>query len=160
MRTRKKTKISLTLLAAALASAALLSGCSTEAGPAVKPQAGDPGPQALQVKLDALSVDQCFTSPADQIPSGCEKYITQLANTSNTLRARIATSAGAEAGGTVSKEGLNKDALTTQANNLDKGISAFRAQNCTTISSANEPCAQALIDVSNAVKTIKAELSG
>lgn len=144
-------KVSTALVALAFSGSVLLSGCSSEAGPSVKPQASDPGPEALLTKLDALSADQCLISPADQIPSGCEKYITQLASTSGTIHAQIAKLPSTPA--------RHSAALTSQADALDKGIAEFRGQNCTTVSAVGPPCTPVLISLSDTVKALKAELT-
>jgi len=83
----------------------VLSGCGNEAGPTPK-QGGEPGPDALPTKLDALTVDQCYASPRTQLPKGCEKYVTEVGNVPGTARKRAADrdprlAAEAEASGPV-----------------------------------------------------------
>jgi len=117
----------------------LLSGCGSEAGPTPK-QGGEPGPDALPTKLDALSADLCYRSPQTQLPKGCEKYVTELGGTAGTVRKRA---------------GETDKALSAQADALDRGIAAFRGASCTTVPTPGGACTQALTDIATAVTTIK-----
>lgn len=124
----------------------LLSGCGdNEAGPKTAQPAGDPGPDALPIKLNALTVDDCYLSPDIQIPQGCEKYVTELGNTVNTLRDRATTSKDPQ--------------LTVQADRLDKAVSTYRSNSCNTVtSSGNGPCKDALVDIAGTLNLIKANV--
>lgn len=122
-----------TLAIGALALA--LTACSgQEAGP--KPQGGGQtaGPDVLGIKLDALTADQCYRSPASQVPRGCAKYITELGSTVGTVR---------QAG------------LTASADNLGKGVDAYRGAHCDTVSAPGDPCTQTLSDIAATLTTIK-----
>lgn len=88
----------------------------------------------LGTKLDALTADQCYRNPASQVPRGCEKYVTELGSTVGTVRA-----AG----------------LTASADALDKGVGAYRAAHCETVSATSNPCSKTLSDIAATVTTIK-----
>ncbi|GAA4549125.1 hypothetical protein [Amycolatopsis samaneae] len=124
-----------------LAAAALLlvlGGCSREAGPTPK-AGGQAGPDSLPIKLDALTTDQCFLSPAAQVPSGCEKYVTQLDGTGRVIQQQAGTDRP----------------LADQATALSRGITAFRSAGCTTVATPGGPCTTALTDIAAAVTKIK-----
>ena len=121
----------------------LLTGCGKEAGPTPK-QGGEPGPDALPVKLDALSVDQCYLNPRSQLPKGCEKYVTEVGNVPGTVRKRAA---GADA------------QLAAQADALEKAVGTFRSAGCTTVATPGGPCTQALDDIAAAVTSLKQRIS-
>ncbi|MGW4483553.1 hypothetical protein ACWEOE_06910 [Amycolatopsis sp. NPDC004368] len=120
-----------------------LAGCGSEAGPTPGPNPGTPGPDALPIKLDALSADACYTSPQTQLPKGCEKYVTEVSGTAGAVHARAA------AGKTVDV------ALEHAAAALDQGVGAFRGAGCTTVPTAGGPCTQALITISGALTSVK-----
>jgi hypothetical protein len=124
----------------------LLSGCGgNEAGPKVARPAGDPGPDALPIKLNALTVDDCFLSPSLQIPKGCEKYVTELGGTVNTLRDRATTSKDPK--------------LNDEADGLSKAVAAYRSNSCDTVTaSGNGPCKNALVDIAGTLAVIKANV--
>jgi hypothetical protein len=117
-----------------------LAGCGTEAGPAPRPPAQEPGPDALPTKLGALSADQCYLSPQTQLPKGCEKFVTELGGTAGTVRKRA---------------GSTDKALAAQADALDRGITSYRGTGCSSVPTPGGPCTQALVDISAALKTIK-----
>lgn len=122
--------------------AALLTGCSTEAGPTPKPAPQPPGPDALRIELDAQMTDQCFRAPTEQDPPNCEKYITQLASTPGIARDL--------AGGNA--------ALADAAENLRAGVQAYRDNGCTEADKAGPACGQALADVADALRAIEQAL--
>jgi hypothetical protein len=120
----------------------VLSGCGNEAGPTPK-QGGEPGPDALPIKLDALTTDQCYASPRTQLPKGCEKYVTELGSVPGTARKRAA----------------DKDPqLVTEAAGLDRAIGAFRGAGCTTVADPGGACTQALVDIAAAVSGLKKQV--
>ncbi|WP_246257278.1 hypothetical protein [Amycolatopsis anabasis] len=132
------------LVAAGGALVLMLAGCSNEAGPKPGRPAPDPGPEALQVKLDALAVDPCFVAPEKQKPKGCEKYVTQLANTALTAR-KLA--------------GTRNPGLAAQADQLDKAVATYRDKGCNAAEDpGTAPCGPALTDMSAALRAIKASL--
>ncbi|GLY68337.1 hypothetical protein [Amycolatopsis taiwanensis] len=113
----------------------LLAACGgQEAGP--KPQGGGQtaSTDVLGIKLDALTADQCYRSPTSQVPRGCAKYITELGSTVGTVRA-----AG----------------LVGYADDLSKGIDAYRASNCESVSTPGNPCSQTLSDIAATLTRIK-----
>ncbi len=121
----------------------VLSGCGTEAGPAPKPQAGEPGPDALPTKLDALTVDQCYGSPRTQLPKGCEKYVTEVANVPGAAR----------------KRADDRDPqLVAEAGKLEQAVGSFRGAGCTTVPAAGGPCTQALVDIAAALSGLKKQV--
>lgn len=104
-------------------------------------QGRDPGPAALDVKLEAITGDDCFRAPGEVYPPNCEKYITQLSTVGGT--AREFTGAG--------------PGLGEAADELDAGVRAYRSNGC---SGGEDPaCTAALTDISAAVKTLRTELS-
>ncbi|WP_410569323.1 hypothetical protein [Amycolatopsis sp. cmx-4-61] len=121
----------------------VLSGCGNEAGPAPKPQAGEPGPDALPVKLDALTVDQCYASPRTQLPKGCEKYVTEVGNVPGAARKRAAD---------------RDPQLTAEAAELEQAVGEFRGAGCTTVPAAGGPCSQALVDIAAALGGLKKQV--
>ncbi|WP_410591248.1 hypothetical protein [Amycolatopsis sp. lyj-23] len=122
----------------------VLSGCGNEAGPAPKPQAGAPGPDALPVKLDALTVDQCYASPRTQLPKGCEKYVTEVGNVPGAARKRAAD---------------GDPQLVAEAAKLEQAVAEFRTAGCTTVPAAGGPCSQALVDVAAALSGLKKQVA-
>ncbi len=127
--------------------ALVLTGCSTEAGPKARPGAGDPGPDALPTKLDALSADACFTGPQTQLPKGCEKYVTEVGNTAGSVHKL------AKAGKTVNQP-LDRDATA-----LDQAVGAFRQAGCTTVPTPGGACTQALVSISAALTEAKQKVN-
>lgn len=123
--------------------ALVLTGCSNEAGPKARPGAGDPGPDALPTKLDALSADACFTAPQSQLPKGCEKYVTEVGNTAGSVH-RLA-----KAGKTVNQP------LDADATAIDQAVGAFRQAGCTTVPAPGGACTQALVSISGALTEVK-----
>jgi hypothetical protein len=120
----------------------VLSGCGNEAGPTPK-QGGEPGPDALPTKLAALTADQCYASPRTQLPKGCEKYVTEVANVPGTAR----------------KRADDRDPqLVAEADKLDTAIKAFRGAGCTTVPDPGGPCTQALVDVAAALSGLKKQV--
>ncbi|PFG47350.1 hypothetical protein ATK36_2387 [Amycolatopsis sulphurea] len=125
----------------------VLTGCSQEAGPTPGPNPGTPGPDALPIKLDALSADACYSSPQTQRPSGCEKYVTEVGGTSGSVHAR------AQAGKTVDRP------LDAEATALDQAVSAFREAGCTTVPSPGGACTKALTDVATTIAAVKKQVN-
>ncbi|MEV7091376.1 hypothetical protein AB0M80_00900 [Amycolatopsis sp. NPDC051045] len=121
----------------------VLSGCGNEAGPAPKRQAGEPGPDALPTKLAALTVDQCYASPRTQLPKGCEKYVTEVANVPGAAR----------------KRANDRDPqLVTEAGRVEQAVGEFRGAGCTTVPAAGGPCSQALVDIAAALSGLKKQV--
>lgn len=120
----------------------VLSGCGGEAGPTPK-QGGEPGPDALPTKLDALTVDQCYASPRTQLPKGCEKYVTEVGNVPGSAR----------------KRANDRDPqLVAEADQLDTAVKAFRSASCTTVPDPGGPCTQALVDIAGALGNLKKQV--
>jgi hypothetical protein len=118
----------------------VLSGCNgQEAGPKPK-QGGAPGPDALPIKLSALTADECYLNPATQLPKGCEKYVTELSNTAGQARKRA---------------GDTDPQLSAQSDALTKAVSAFRSSSCTTEAKTGGPCTQALTDIASSLTAIQ-----
>jgi outer membrane murein-binding lipoprotein Lpp len=122
----------------------LVSACSSEAGPTPKRGAQDPGPEALRVKLEALTADACYTDPEKQNPPGCEKYVTQLGSVPATARGFAGTD-GPE--------------LAAQADELATAITAYRSDSCYTPEGTGaDACSAALMDIADALTGVKSEL--
>jgi hypothetical protein len=118
----------------------LLTACGHE-GEVTPGQSGQQfSPDALPVKLDALSTDQCYLNPRTQTPKGCEKYVTELGGTAGAVRQR---------GGGTSKP------LNAEADALDHAVAAYRSASCSTVTTPGGPCTDALSDIANAVSAIK-----
>ena len=100
----------------------VLSGCGGEAGPTPK-QGGEPGPDALPIKLDALTVDPCYASPETQLPKGCEKYVTEVGTVPGTARKRAKPSTG----------------NSTAKGQAGQGGQGFRWAGCTTVPTPAAP---------------------
>lgn len=133
MRTRKTLAV--------LALALVLAGCGgQEAGPTPKGGGVATSPDALATKLRVYSVDQCSVTPERQIPSGCQKYVTELASTVGVVRQQA---------------GTKHPQLNTLADSLQKGIDAYRNARCDTVSTPGNPCSQALREIANAVADTK-----
>ncbi|MGW4064492.1 hypothetical protein ACWEGE_39820 [Amycolatopsis sp. NPDC004747] len=121
----------------------VLSGCGNEAGPTPPRRGGEPGPDALPTKLDALTVDQCYASPRTQLPKGCEKYVTEVGNVPGAAR----------------KRADDRDPqLVAEATKLDQAVGAFRSAGCTTVPAAGGPCSQALVDIAAALSGLKKQV--
>jgi hypothetical protein len=124
----------------------VVAGCGTEAGPTPKPGAANPGPEQLSLKLDALTVDRCFTNPDQESPKGCEKYITEMSNTSRMVR-QLA--------------GPRMPTFGPQADRLDKSISVYRDSSCGSVATpGNDPCTNSLIDLASTLRAVKESLKG
>ncbi len=123
--------------------ALVLSGCGGEAGPTPK-QGGEPGPDALPTKLDALTVDQCYASPRTQLPKGCEKYVTEVGNVPGAARKRA---------------GDDDPRLVAEAGKLELAVGAFRGAGCTTVPDPGGPCTQALVDIAAALAGLKSQVA-
>jgi hypothetical protein len=139
VRTRKVTAVVLGVLVL------VLSGCDSEAGPKTVQQVQNLGPDALPIKLDALTADDCFLSPSAQPPKGCEKFVTELGNTAGSVRER----------------GLaDKDLqLGVQADRLDKAVASYRSNACNTVTTTgNGPCGDALTEIAGALTLIKTDV--
>lgn len=119
----------------------VVAGCANEAGPQPEGQPGDPGPEALRVKLDALTVDRCYTQPTQQRPKNCEKYVTQLANVVGRVDKHAA------AGGPQAAQ---------RGRELDTAIAAYRDNGCNVDEPASpDACTGALTDIATALHAIK-----
>lgn len=125
----------------------VLTGCSHEAGPTPGPNPGTPGPDALPIKLDALSADACYSSPETQLPRGCEKYVTEVGGTAGAVHQR------AQAGKTVNRP------LDAQGTALDQAVGAFRGAGCTTVPSPGGACTKALSDIATAITAVKKQVN-
>lgn len=136
-----RTRSSLVALSGILALA--LAGCGSEAGPTPRPNPGPVGPDALPIKLDALSADACYGSPETQLPKGCEKYVTEVGGTAGAVHQR------AQEGKTVDRP------LDGEASGLDQAVNSFRAAGCTTVPTPGGACTKALTDISAALDSIK-----
>ncbi|MEU7786017.1 hypothetical protein [Amycolatopsis sp. NPDC049159] len=120
----------------------VLSGCGSEAGPTPK-QGGEPGPDALPTKLTALTADQCYASPRTQLPKGCEKYVTEVANVPGSAR----------------KRADDRDPqLVAEADKLQQAVGEFRGAGCTTVADPGGACTQALVDVAAALSGLKKQV--
>lgn len=120
-----------------------LSACSTEAGPTPK-ASPDPGPAALKTKLDALTVDPCFTQPGELAPQDCEKYVTQVANVPGTAEKYA---------------DADHPKLREAAASLTKGVDAYRAASCDSAGSgggSEKACDTALTDIASALDDVEA----
>lgn len=107
-------------------------------------QGQDPGPGALDVKLEAITGDNCFRAPGEVYPPNCEKYVTQLSTVPGTARGFTGTGPG----------------LAEAADDLDAGVRAYRANGCAGGGgSGDAACATALTDISAAVRALRTELS-
>lgn len=124
---------------AAVAAVLLLGACSREAGPTPERGAPDPGPGALRVKIDALTVDPCFRTPAKLPPPSCEKYVTQLAS----VPGRAEQYAGSE-----------HPELAKAGRRLAEGISAYRDRGCVS-DEAGRDCTDALRDIAAAMRAVE-----
>ncbi|MDT8909444.1 hypothetical protein [Amycolatopsis sp. PS_44_ISF1] len=136
-----RTRSSLVALSGILALA--LAGCGNEAGPTPGPNPGTPGPDALPIKLDALSADACYASPETQLPKGCEKYVTEVGGTAGAVHQR------ARQGKTVDRP------LDGEAGGLDQAVGSFRAAGCTTVPAPGGACTKALTDIAEVLASIK-----
>jgi hypothetical protein len=125
----------------------VLSGCgSNGAGPTPTGPTRDEGPDALPLKLKALTADQCFLAPAQQRPKTCEKYVTELGNTAAQVRQRA---------------GAKDQPLSNLADQLDTAVNAFRSNNCITVDTpGNGPCTQSISDIATALQAIKTRVNG
>lgn len=122
-----------------------LAACSEEAGPTPEQQQPeDPGPEALHVKLDALTADECFRLRDEMQPPDCEKYITQVANVPDRAR---------------DYAGTEHPDLREAADDLDSGIADYRNHKCDREENADaSACSAAIDDVADAVAAVKAEV--
>ncbi|WP_245976412.1 hypothetical protein [Amycolatopsis palatopharyngis] len=129
---------------AVLGAVFLLTACSGEAGPTPKRAPQDPGPGALQVKLEALTVDTCYTEPAEQDPPGCEKYVTQLGSVPGKAR---------QFAGTAHPE------LARYGTELEAAITAYRADSCNTEAGTGAAtCSDALVAIADALGGVESAL--
>lgn len=95
------------------------------------------------MKLEALSVDPCFRSPARLPAQDCQKYVTQLGSIPGTARGYA---------------GSDHPRLVDAANDLEKGIGAYRGHHCDRGGDANV-CATALTDISTALQQMKPQVA-
>jgi len=130
------TRKNLVIGGAVSALALVLAACSgQEAGPT--PQGGGEatGPDVLAIKLSALTTDECYLAPDQQVPQGCAKYITELGSTAGMV--------GQQPG------------LGTLAGQLSKGVEGYRSAHCDTVATPGNPCSQALSDIAGTLTSIK-----
>ena len=136
------TSVRKTFGVVAAALALVLTGCGSEAGPT--PQGGGPQqadtPEALATKLRAYTTDQCFLTPAEQQPKGCQKYVTELASTVGMVRQQA---------------GTKHPGLVTLADTLDRNIGAYRDARCDSVATPGNPCSQTLTDIAKTLSDIK-----
>lgn len=136
MRTRKTLAV--------LALGLVLAGCGgEEAGPTPKGGGVAADPQALATKLRAYTADTCYTAPEQQVPKGCEKYVTELGGTVGMVR---------EQAGTKHPE------LGKLADGLDKAVAAYRAPHCETVLQPGNPCSPALRDIATSLRDIQQDI--
>lgn len=121
----------------------VVTACSQEAGPTPQQQPEDPGPEALYVKLDALTADECFRFPDEMAPSDCQKYVTQMAN----IPERAQNYAGTE----------HPD-LAEAAKNLDAGIKEYRQQACEKDQN-REACVETVTDIASLLEEVRTEVA-
>lgn len=117
----------------------VLSACSREAGPTPQGPGDDPGPDALRVKLNALTVDVCYRTPTEIDPPSCQKYVTQLASVPGTAR-EFARGDHPE--------------LAEAANALEKSIRAYRGNGCGT-GGRPDACTESLVDMAEALGNVE-----
>lgn len=115
-----------------------------EPGPGRPPT--DPVPkETLQLKIRALKTDPCHRDPSAQRPQGCEKFITQLGNTTATAR---------EAAGTYPR-------LKVPVEHMQQSIDAYRAADCASAQPRDErACVQTLTELATALDEAEAALAG
>ncbi|NIH85434.1 hypothetical protein [Amycolatopsis granulosa] len=121
--------------------ALVLAGCSNEAGPTPKGSVGQAtSPYALSVKLDAITTDGCFREPAGSTPRGCAKYVTELGSVPGLAREQA---------------GTKHPDLVATANDLDKGIGAYRDNHCDTVPQPGGACTTALTAIADSLRSAK-----
>lgn len=101
--------------------------------------------RTLQLKLRALMTDPCHLEPAEQTPRHCEKFVTQLANTANTVAAAART---------------GYPELAGPADRMTEGIDAYRKGNChTTRPDDEDECGEALSALADALGEVEAQFT-
>ena len=104
----------------------LLAGCSQEAGPSGQPVAKvGPSLQDLTVKANALLADQCQTVAAGTVFPECDRYITEVINFSNSVKADVSGTAPAAA-------------LDTSVDKLQTAAADFERRQCG-VGTQNQP---------------------
>lgn len=127
-----------------IALALLLSACGEGTTPTRLP-GDDADLQGLRTKVHALQTDPCHSQPRSQRPDGCEKYLTQLRNTANTV-----TSAAA----------AGRPELAAPAHRMSVQIKAYRSGDCHTPRPKSEPdCHTALVELARALDEVEAQLT-
>lgn len=100
--------------------------------------------RTLDLKLNALMSDTCHSDPESQPPHACEKYVTQLANTANTVAAAART-------------GFPR--LAAPAREMTEQIDQYRNGGCRSSSPASEQaCWDSLTKLADALGDVEAEL--
>lgn len=128
----------LAVLLAALAVAVLVAGCS-----GARTGGGGNGPgysgnvSDLLVKIPALQSDPCRGAQADQLYRTCGRYVTEVANTVNTLRADV-------------------QGHKAQVDALAKAVHTYQSMGCDTI--AGQPSQAQRTRCPQALRTIGGEL--
>ncbi|HKS46028.1 MAG TPA: hypothetical protein VJT49_13130 [Amycolatopsis sp.] len=114
----------------------VLAGCGgQEAGPTPRGGGQATSPDALAVKLTALTTDECYRTPARQLPKGCQKYVTELSSTAGMVRAQAG--------------------LTASADGLAKEIDDYRSAHCDTVPTPGNPCSETLSRIADTLREIK-----
>lgn len=135
------------VLLAAIAVAVLVAGCS-----GARTGGGGNGPgytgnvSDLQVKIPALRSDPCRSTQADRLFPSCGRYVTEVANTVNTLRADI-------------------KGHTAQTNALAKAVHTYQSMACDSITgqpsqAQRTRCPQALRAIGTELDQLDSSLSG
>lgn len=115
-----------------------LASCGQAEEPSPGKPPADPVPlESLRIKLRALMSDPCYREPSAQRPHGCEKFVTQLANTASSARQT------ARAG--------HPD-LTAPVERMDRSVTAYRSGGCGDPEPRNEAaCVGALTELASAM---------
>lgn len=101
--------------------------------------------RTLQLKLRALMTDPCHREPAEQLPRHCEKFVTQLANTANTVAA-------------AGRAGYPE--LAGPARRMTEQIDGYRKGDCHTARPDDaQACVAALSALADALGEVEAQLT-
>lgn len=121
--------------------ALLLGACGQEQGRTPTDQLDV---ETLEVKLHALMADSCHSDPESQPPHACEKYVTQLGNTANTVAAAART---------------GYPRLAEPARVMTEQISEYRKSGCPSSNpTSQQVCWDALTKLADALDDVEAEL--